>query len=60
MSPILQSSLESLGPVTLHFSTGLLKTEVDQKPHDPNYRLLEKQGYLKDRQGCAATKRQSL
>ncbi len=47
VSPILQSSLESLGPVTLHFSTGLLKTEVDQKPHDPSYRLLEKQGYLR-------------
>ena len=47
VSPIVQSSIDSLAPVTLHFSTGLLKYEVDQKPHDPHYRLLEKQGYLK-------------
>ena len=47
VSPIVQSSIESFTPVTLHFATGLLKSEVDQKPHDPHYRLLEKQGYLK-------------
>src|ERR1700756_1011245 len=47
VSPIVQSNIESLAPVTLHFSTGLLKSEADQKPHDPHYRLLERQGYLK-------------
>ena len=47
VSPIVQSNIESLGPVTLRFSTGFLKSEVDQKPHDPHYRLLEKQGYIK-------------
>lgn len=47
VSPVLLASIEGQAPVTLHFATGLLKTEVDQKPHDPNYRLLEKEGYLK-------------
>jgi hypothetical protein len=47
VSPIVQSNIESLAPVRLRFATGLLKSEVDQKPHDPHYRLLEKQGYLK-------------
>ncbi len=47
VSPVLLASIEGQTPVTLHFATGLLKTEVDQKPHDPNYRLLEKEGYLK-------------
>ncbi|MGH9643078.1 MAG: hypothetical protein ACRD3Q_11705 [Terriglobales bacterium] len=46
-TPVLQTNVESLGPVTLHFATGVLKTVVDQKPHDPHYRLLEKEGYLK-------------
>src|SRR5271169_5009870 len=47
VSPIVQSNIESLPPVTLRFATGLLRSEVDQKPHDPQYRLLEKEGYLK-------------
>ncbi len=47
VSPVLLASIEGQTPVTLHFATGLLKTEVDQKPHDPHYRLLEKEGYLK-------------
>ena len=47
VSPVLLASLEAQTPVTLHFATGVLKASVDQKPHDPQYRLLEKQGYLK-------------
>jgi hypothetical protein len=47
VSPVLLASIEGQTPVTLHFATGLLKSEVDQKPHDPHYRLLEKEGYLK-------------
>ena len=47
VSPVLLASIEGQPPVTLHFATGLLKSAVDQKPHDPHYRLLEKEGYLK-------------
>jgi hypothetical protein len=47
VSPIVQSSIGSIAPVRLHFATGVLKSQLDQKPHDPHYRLLEKQGYLK-------------
>jgi len=47
VTPVLQASVDSLGPVTLQFATGVVSTSVDQKPHDPNYRLLEKEGYLK-------------
>ena len=41
------SSLKSMGPVTIHFETGLVKSSVEEKPHDPNYRLLEKAGLIK-------------
>jgi len=47
VSPVLLASIEGQTPVTLHFVTGVLKSQVDQKPHDPQYRLLEKEGYLK-------------
>jgi hypothetical protein len=47
VSPVLLASIENQGPVVLHFATGLLKSQMDQKPHDPHYRLLEKEGYLK-------------
>lgn len=47
VSPVLLASIEAQPPVTLHFATGVLKSQVDQKPHDPHYRLLEKEGYLK-------------
>ena len=45
--PVIEASIAAQAPVTLQFATGLLKTEADQKPHDPQYRLLEKEGYLK-------------
>ena len=47
VSPIILASIEGQSPATLHFATGSLGTEIDQKPHDPQYRLLEKEGYLK-------------
>jgi hypothetical protein len=46
-SPVVLASIERQAPVTLKFTTGLLKSEVDQKPRDPNYRLLDKEGLLK-------------
>jgi len=47
VSPVLLASIEGQTPVTLHFATGVLKSQADQRPHDPQYRLLEKEGYLK-------------
>ena len=43
-TPIVTAVMEHQGPAVLHFATGSLK--YDQKPRDPNYRLLEKEGYL--------------
>ncbi len=47
VSPIILASIAGQTPATLHFATGSLKSEVDQEPHDPHYRLLEKEGYVK-------------
>lgn len=47
VSPIVLSSIVAQTPATLHFATGLVKADVDQKPHDPHYRLLEKEGIIK-------------
>jgi len=47
VSPVLLASLEGQAPVTVHFTTGELKAETDQNPKAPQYRLLEKEGYLK-------------
>jgi hypothetical protein len=46
-TPILAASLDSQGPAILHIRTGIIKASVDEKPHDPHYRLLEKAGFLK-------------
>jgi hypothetical protein len=35
------------GPATLRFHTGIIKSSVDDKPHDPHYRLLEKAGLVR-------------
>ena len=45
-SPVILASIEGQPPATLHFTTGLLATDSDN-PHGPQYRLLEKEGYLK-------------
>jgi hypothetical protein len=46
-SQVIAASLKSMGPVTVHFETGLVKASVEEKPHDPNYRLLDKAGLIK-------------
>jgi len=46
VSPVLLASIEGQTPVTLHFATGALKSEVDQKPQDPHYKLLAKTGVI--------------
>lgn len=46
-SPVVLASLENQPAPTLRFQTGVIKASVSEKPHDPHYRLLEKQGFLK-------------
>jgi hypothetical protein len=46
-SVIAVSALNAQGPATIRFHTGMVKGSVDDKPHDPNYRLLEKAGLIK-------------
>jgi hypothetical protein len=46
-TPVVLDSLKGLGPVTIHFETGLVRASVEEKPRDPNYRLLEKAGLIK-------------
>jgi hypothetical protein len=41
------SVLKAQGPATLRFHTGMIKSSVDDKPHDPHYRLLEKAGMVR-------------
>src|SRR5262245_33734368 len=43
----ISASLKPDGPVTMHFKTGKVAASVQQRPHDANYRLLEKAGLLK-------------
>ncbi len=38
--------LRSQGPSSIHFHTGMVKASVNDKPHDPHYRLLEKAGLI--------------
>jgi len=47
VSPIILASIEGQAPATLHFATGLLASDMEQNPKGPQYRLLEKEGYLK-------------
>jgi hypothetical protein len=46
-SPIVAATLQGPGPAIIHFRTGLVKPSADEKPGDPNYRLLEKAGIVK-------------
>ena len=43
---LISASLKKDGPVTIHIRTGLVVASVQDRPHDPNYRLLEKAGLL--------------
>ena len=46
-SGIVAAALQGPGPAVIHFRTGLVKPGADEKPEDPNYRLLEKAGIIK-------------
>ena len=46
-SGIVAAALQGPGPAIIHFRTGLVKPSADEKPEDPNYRLLEKAGIIK-------------
>ena len=46
-SGIVAAALQAPGPAIIHFRTGLVKPGADEKPEDPNYRLLEKAGIIK-------------
>ncbi len=46
-SQLITSILKTKGPSTLHFKTGVVKQTVDDKPFDPQYKLLEKAGLVK-------------
>ncbi|MGO9075572.1 MAG: hypothetical protein ACLQEI_15585, partial [Terriglobales bacterium] len=41
------AALQQRAPAAIHFRTGLVKPTADEKPDDPNYRLLEKAGIVK-------------
>ena len=46
-SAIATAAVQDAGPVMIHFRTGLVKPGENEKPSDPNYRLLEKAGLVK-------------
>ncbi|MBZ5655376.1 MAG: transcriptional regulator [Acidobacteriia bacterium] len=46
-TPVVLSLLEGQKPAVLHFQTGRINSSVSDKLREPNYRLLEKEGYLK-------------
>jgi len=43
---IVVAALKSQGPSTVQFRTGMIKGSVNDKPHDPHYKLLEKAGLI--------------
>jgi hypothetical protein len=44
---IAENILKAQGPATVTFHTGMVKGSINDKPHDPHYRLLEKAGVVK-------------
>ncbi|HMD17363.1 MAG TPA: hypothetical protein VKH18_11905 [Terriglobales bacterium] len=46
-SAIASAAVSGRSPAIIHFRTGLVKPSEDEKPGDPNYRLLEKAGIVK-------------
>ncbi len=46
-SGIAAAALQARSPAIIQFHTGLVKPSNDEKPGDPNYRLLEKAGIVK-------------
>jgi len=45
-SSLITASLKQDGPVTIQFKTGRVMGSVQDRPHEPNYRLLEKAGLI--------------
>jgi DNA-binding PadR family transcriptional regulator len=45
-TPVVLAAIDNQGPVLMRFQTGELKTNSNESPTDPHYRLLEKAGYL--------------
>jgi len=45
-SSLVTDALKTTGPTTIHFQVGMVTASVQERPHDPNYRLLEKAGLL--------------
>ena len=45
-STLIESSLQQDGPVTIQFKVGRVIGSVQDRPHDPHYRLLEKAGLI--------------
>ena len=43
---LISDSLKSDGPVIFHFKTGMVVASVQDRPHDANYRFLEKAGLV--------------
>lgn len=41
------ATLQGPGPAIIHFRTGLVRASAEEKPENPNYRLLEKAGIIK-------------
>jgi len=46
-SQIITTILKGKGPATTHFRTGYIVQNVEEKPFDPHYKLLEKAGLIK-------------
>ena len=46
-TPVVQGIMEGQKAPTLHFQTGDIKASVSDRLKEPNYRLLEKEGYIK-------------
>ncbi len=46
-SGIVTAALQGPGPAVVHFRTGLVKPNPEEKPEDLNYRLLEKAGIVR-------------
>lgn len=45
-SAVVAATVHGPGPAVIHFRTGLVKPSADDKPGNPNYRLLEKAGIV--------------
>lgn len=44
---IVTATLKAQGPATVQFHVGMVKSSINEKPHDPHYALLQKAGVLK-------------